>query len=123
MLEAATILFAIAAAGGALQAWMYTKERQRPWILSLGHLTLAAAALVVLAVALMQREAFGLAGVAFLFFLAVALGGFILLGYHAQGRRLPPLLVASHGVGAVVGFVLLLIDTLTAVQPGESAPL
>lgn len=121
MLEAATILFAIAAAGGALQAWMYTKDRPRPWALSLGHLALAVAALVALAIALVRRETFGLAGVAFLFFAAVGLGGLILLGYRAQGRRLPPLLVASHGAGAVVGLALLLIDLFTVVRPGESA--
>ncbi|MFG0274548.1 MAG: hypothetical protein ACF8QF_05785 [Phycisphaerales bacterium] len=110
MLESAAAVFAITALGGAALAVLHFQGRKRSWPLAIVHLLLGATGLVLLALGLLRRDDFGAAGAAFVIFVVVALGGFILMSFHARNRPLPTGLVLVHGGAAVCAFVLLVAD-------------
>ena len=45
-----------------------------------------------------------------------ALGGFVLLSYHAKSQKLPSALVVGHALLAVGGFLTLLLAELALLQ-------
>lgn len=103
----ALVLFAIAAAGGLLLAYLRIADKPLPMPLALLHGALAAAGLIALALgalgggAAQARAALGL-------FVVAALGGFALFSFHVRKKPLPIAVVAVHGLVAVVAFLLLL---------------
>ena len=110
----ATILFAIAALGGATMAVLRLKGTPRPpdWLTML-HGLLAAAGLVLLLNAYFTVGLPGMAQLALLFFLVAAAGGaYINLGFHSKQLPLPIPLMLGHAALAVVGFLLLLVCVL-----------
>jgi hypothetical protein len=111
MLVWATILFAIAAVGGATLATLHFRGRNPlPMPLAVLHGTLAATALVLLLFAALTQPGFGGLGMAALvIFVIAALGGFYLFSFHLRGQALPSPVVLIHGGAAVLAFVLLLL--------------
>ena len=111
MLLWATILFAIAALGGATLSTLHFRGRTPlPMPLALLHGLLAASALVLLVVAALTLPGFGGLGLAALvIFVIAALGGFYMFSFHLRGQPLPSPVVLIHGGAAVLGFVLLLL--------------
>jgi len=110
----ATILFAIAAVGGATMAVIRLRGIARPpdWLTML-HGLLAAAGLVLLLNAYFTVGLPGMAQLALLFFLVAAAGGaYINLGFHSKQLPLPVPLMLGHAALAVVGFLLLLVCVL-----------
>lgn len=113
MLDASLILFAVAALGGATMAVLHFRGRAMPPVmLATLHGILAASGLVVLLLAVVRDGASGLPTIALLLFLAAALGGFALLGFHVRGRAQPSALIVGHGLLAVAGFLVLLTAVL-----------
>lgn len=105
----ALILFAIAAVGGIiLAAIRFRGQPYPPLAVALIHGAVAAAGLVALLVAVAQGTATSLATAAFILFIVVALGGFVLFANHLRKVALPIWLVLVHGAAAVVAFLLLL---------------
>lgn len=109
-MQAALVLFALAAVGGATMAVIRWSGSPRPpdW-LAMGHGLLAAAGLTLLI-----REAI-VAGLPTLgnaslgLFVLAALGGaFVNLRYHAKQLALPKGWIAAHALLAVIAFLLLL---------------
>lgn len=112
MLILATILFAIAAVGGLVMAYIhFKKDTNPPGALAAIHGLAAAAALVLLLMAVINMNLSGLTVWALGLFVIAALGGFFLVSYHIRGQRLPSKVVVIHALVAVVAFVLLLIGS------------
>jgi hypothetical protein len=108
MLNAAIILFALAAAGGATLAYMRIVKKDVNLPLAIGHGILAATGLVLLIMTVVRTGGTGLTA-ALIAFLAAAIGGFVLLSFHLRMRPMPVPLVLVHGGVAVTAFVILLI--------------
>jgi len=90
MLIIAAVLFAIAALGGGAMAYVHFKQDKNPPIpLAVLHGLLAATALVILILAVVQLGATTVTAWATGLFVVAALGGFFLVSYHVRGRRLP----------------------------------
>jgi hypothetical protein len=102
-------LFAIAALGGLTLASMKFMGKEMPMPLALGHGIFAAAGLVTLIVNVVQSRINTLMNVSLLLFFLVAMGGFTLVSLHLMKKRQPNMLIAAHGLGAVISFVVLLI--------------
>ncbi len=103
-------LFAVAAIGGLAMAIMHFRGISPPkTALAVLHGLFAASGLVVLLLALIKAGFSGKPGIAFGLLAVAALGGFVLLSSHAQGKRLPSALVVGHALLAVAGFVTLLL--------------
>jgi hypothetical protein len=107
----ATILFAMAALGGATLALLHFRGRNPlPMPLALLHGALAATALVLLLFAALTQPGFGGLGMAALvIFVIAAPGGFYLFSFHLRGQALPSRVVLIHGGAAVLAFGLLLV--------------
>jgi hypothetical protein len=120
MLVWATILFAIAALGGATLATLHFRGRNPlPMPLALLHGALAATALVLLLFAALTQPGFGGLGMAALvIFVIAALGGFYLFSFHLRSQVLPSPVVLIHGGAAVLAFVLLLLYLFGAPPAG-----
>jgi uncharacterized membrane protein HdeD (DUF308 family) len=113
MLKTSTVLFAIAALGGATMAILRFSGKPHPpsW-LAMVHGFLAAAALTLLVFAAFTTSVPGLATLALILFLVAAAGGVLLnLRFHLKDIPLPKWLVLVHGGIAVIGFICLLIAT------------
>jgi hypothetical protein len=111
----ALVLFAVAAVGGALLAFLRFSNRPIPTALALLHGALAASGLVALAVHALGADGSGQARVALAIFVVAALGGFLLFfGFHLQKKQLPAPVVLIHGGVAVVAFLILLVAVLGA---------
>ena len=109
MLVIATVLFAIAAVGGLVMAYIHFKQgRNPPVAIAALHGILAATALLVLLWAVLQSGATSLVAWATGLFVVAALGGFFLVSYHLRGQRLPSPVVVIHALVAVAAFLLLL---------------
>ncbi len=109
-MQAAIVLFALAAIGGLTMAFMRWRGAPRPpdW-LAMGHGLLAGAGLTLLIQAAVVSGLPTLGNAALGLFVLAALGGvFINLRYHAKQLPLPKAWIAAHAVLAVVAFVLLL---------------
>ncbi len=102
-------LFAVAAVGGLTLVTMKFTGKGMPLPLALAHGVFAAAGLVALIVRILENGGNVLMNVSLVLFLAVALGGFILLTLHLKGRRQPAILIAAHALGAVASFIVLLV--------------
>jgi peptidoglycan/LPS O-acetylase OafA/YrhL len=115
MLKTSTALFAIAALGGALMAFIrFTGKPHPPSWLAMLHGLLAAAGLTLLVYAACTTSVPSLATLALILFLVAAAGGVLLnLRFHLNDIALPKWLVLVHGSIAVVGFVCLLMAAWT----------
>lgn len=109
MLTWAVVLFAAAAAFGVTMLVMRSRERPVSTGLALTHGAVAAGGLVLLALAVLGGTAAGLVTVALVVFVLAAVGGFVLFASHLRTGTFPLGLAIVHGVGAVVGFVVLLV--------------
>ena len=113
VLWTATLLLAVAAAGGLIMAGTAFKgTREPPVWLAMVHGFLAAAAVTLLIYA---AATVGLPKAAFaaLVLLVLAAGGGVLLNlkYHWNRVPLPRWLIVGHAAAAVVGFAFLVIAT------------
>jgi hypothetical protein len=109
MFIAAAILFAIAAAGGLVMAYMHFKQdRNPPGALAALHGVLAASGLLVLIWGALQFGVGAYLAWALGLFVVAALGGFFLLSVYLRGKRFPSAAVVAHALLAVVAFLLLL---------------
>lgn len=109
-MQAAIVLFALAAIGGLTMAFMRWRGAPRPpdW-LAMGHGLLAGAGLTLLIQAAVVTGLPTLGNAALGLFVLAALGGvFINLRYHAKQLPLPKAWIAAHAMLAVVAFLLLL---------------
>lgn len=109
MILYATGLFTIAALGGAALGYLRFQDRDLPWAITIVHGLVAATGLVLLFLGVRQGEGGQLASVALLILIAAALGGFLLVSYHARNLKAPIPIVIVHALVAVAGFVVLLI--------------
>jgi hypothetical protein len=107
----ATILFALAAVGGAVMAALRLGGRELPPIaLALLHGALAAAGLITLIVTIVGNVVPTLAVAALIGFIIAALGGFTLLFlFHLKQKALPIPVMLVHAGVAVISFILLLV--------------
>src|SRR5215470_16841034 len=101
MLVVAALLFALAALVGIILAALHLKKKDAPIPLALVHGLAAAVGLVLLIIVVVQMSSAGLAGVALAIFVIAALGGFVLFAMHLMRKKLPPGLIAVHGLLAV----------------------
>lgn len=108
-MTAAIILFALAATGGLLLAYLRINNKPLPLPLALVHGAGAAAGLVALLLAVMAGGVPSAARIALGVFLAAALGGFALFSFHVRKKPLPIPLVVVHGLAAIAAFALLLL--------------
>lgn len=117
-MKTASVLLALAALGGLTMAAMRLSGKPRPptWLAML-HGFLSAAAVTLLLYAYFTVGLPTLAGWALLLFLIAAAGGaFLNLNYHWKLQPLPIGLIAGHASIAVVGFILLLAATWSAMR-------
>jgi hypothetical protein len=105
-------LFAIAALGGLTLAIMKFAGRGLPMPLAIGHGILAAAGLVTVIIMVVQSRVNTMMNISLLLFFIVAIGGFILFSLHVMKKGQPNMLIAVHGLGAIISFVILLIALL-----------
>jgi hypothetical protein len=105
------VLFAIAAIGGLTLAAMKFMGRKLPMPLALGHGLFAAAGLVTLILNVIRVRTNMLMDVSLLLFLVAAIGGFALFSLQLMKKRQPNMLIAAHGLGAVISFAILLYAT------------
>ena len=110
MIQTSLILFAVAAVAGLTMAIMHFRGVSPPkTALAVLHGLFAASGLVVLLMALIKTGFGGTMGIALGLLVVAALGGFVLLSYHAKKQRLPSGLVVGHALIAVAGFLTLLL--------------
>jgi hypothetical protein len=116
ILLTASVLLAVAAAGGLVMAGIrFVGDRSPPAALAMLHGFLAAAAVTLLLYAAATVGLPRMALVALALFVAAAGGGAILnLNYHWKQRPLPKWLVVVHAGVAVLGFALLVAATWAA---------
>ena len=114
MLKVSAALFAIAAAGGLVMAYIRLGRKVNPpaWLAML-HGILAAAGLTLLAYATFTATVPAFAQYALGLLVVAALGGaFMNLCYQWRNLPLPVGILIVHALLAVVGFALLLIVVL-----------
>jgi hypothetical protein len=103
------ILFAVAAVGGLTLIYLKFSEQVIPMYLAVIHGLFAAGGLVALTLNVASSSANTLMNISLWLFVIVAVGGFILFSFYLRKKELPDALIAAHGSGAVISFVLLLI--------------
>jgi len=101
-------LFAIAAVGGLTLAGMKFAGKELPIPLALLHGAFAAAGLVTLILNVMKNGTNRLLDVSLGLFVIAALGGFVLFSLQLMKKAQPALLIAVHGLVAVIAFAVLL---------------
>jgi hypothetical protein len=113
MMQTATVLLAVSAAGGlTMAAIRFGGKPHPPTWLAMVHGFLSAAALTLLIYAYLTVGLPGMAQLALLLFLAAAAGGaYMNLNFHWKMLPLPKWLVLVHAGIAVCGFLLLVIAT------------
>lgn len=102
-------LFAVAAAGGATMLLQRRSEKTVPMGLAILHGLLAATALVLLAIPVVQGGAAGLVTVALGIFVLAAMDGFYLFATHLRTGSFPLPMGVLHGLLALTAFVVLLV--------------
>ena len=102
-------LFAIAAIGGLALVYLKFSGQAIPMPLAIVHGLFAAAGLVALIANVYMNTAIPMMNISLALFVIVAIGGFILFSFYIRKKELPNVLIAIHGLGAVLSFVLLLI--------------
>lgn len=105
-------LFAVAAIGGLSLASLKFMGKGLPMPLALAHGAFAAAGLVMLILRVAGGDTNTLLNASLLLFVIVAAGGFTLFSFHLRKTALPGWLIAVHGLGAVISFVILLMALL-----------
>jgi hypothetical protein len=108
----AAILFVLAALGGLTLAATRLQGAPRPptW-LAVGHGIIGVAGIAMLVIAGSQVALPSLAQISLWVFVLAALGGATMfVAFHLRNRALPIPLVIGHGLIAVAGLVLLLVD-------------
>lgn len=113
MLITTIILFGLAAILGLVLITKVLKDRETPKPVVYSHGAAAAAGLVLLILAYINRGG-SLLMISVLLFVVAALGGFILFGRDLTGKGIPKWLAVVHALAAVSGFVLLLIAAFGA---------
>jgi hypothetical protein len=114
MLAVAAGLFALAAVNGLILATCFFTARPRPLVLAMIHLAFAASGLATLAWAVWKDQgAVMLANVALGIMLVVALGGFVQLYLRLASKPLYTPLLLAHALGAITGFLVLLVAVMT----------
>jgi hypothetical protein len=108
----ATVLFAIAALGGAFLAALRFQKKDLPFPVAILHGLLAASGLVALLLAVMNGSATGAGKIALGLFVVAALGGFFLFSLYLRKRELPIPVVLIHAIVALVAFAILVIGVL-----------
>lgn len=111
-----TVLLLLAALGGGVMAIIrFTGRPYPPTWLAMLHGFLAGAAVTLLLYAWVTIGLPPLAVIATLLFVLAALGGvFMNLRYHWNHLKLPKWLIVVHAAIAVLGFLLLLVATMSA---------
>ena len=112
MLNIAILVFAVTAVGGLILATLHFRDKHRPLPLALVHLLGGATGLVLLLLPVLKGEAPAQAKLALGLFLAAALGGFVLLSFRLQKKRLSSPVVVIHAGVAVAAFVTLLLTVI-----------
>ena len=112
MFAVATVIFALAAVGGAILAIRHFQNKPLPMPLAFLHGLLAAGGLAVLLIGIVSLDVSGGITTAAVLFGAAALGGFILVSFHIRGKRHPSALILLHGGLAVTAFLILLFAIL-----------
>jgi hypothetical protein len=110
----AVVIFAVAALGGLVLATQHFKKAPLSMPLALVHGLLAATALVLLLISVVQGTTIANAQVALVLFIVAALGGFFLFSHHVRNKPLPSPVVVIHALAAVIAFLLLLAGVLSA---------
>lgn len=110
MLKIAVLIFAIGALGGLVLASSVLRGRLAPWALSILHMLLGAAGLVLTALVVLggSDAGKGKVPIALLILVVAALGGFYLASIHVKRQVASKGIVFTHAGIAVVGFLLLL---------------
>jgi hypothetical protein len=119
LMKTACVLLAITAVGGLAMAGMRFASKPNPpaWLAML-HGLLAGAALTLLLYGYFTVGLPALAGWALLLFVLAAAGGaYLNLNFHWKMLPLPMGIIVGHAGVAVVGFVLLLLATWSAMRP------
>ena len=119
MMQTATGLLAVSAAGGLIMAAIRFSGKPHPptWLAML-HGFLSAAALTLLIYACFTVALPGMAQLALVILLIAAAGGaFMNLNFHWKLLPLPKWLVLVHAGLAICGFLLLVIATWRASHP------
>ena len=113
MMQTATGLLAVSAAGGLIMAAIrFSGQPHPPTWLAMLHGFLSAAALTLLLYAYFTVGLPGMAQLALLLFLAAAAGGvFMNLNFHWKMLPLPIGFVLVHAGVAICGFLLLVVAT------------
>ena len=116
MMQTATGLLAVSAAGGLIMAAIRFSGKPHPPIwLAMLHGFLSAAALTLLIYAWLTIGLPGMAQLALVLFLVAAAGGaFMNLNFHWKLLPLPKWLVLVHAGIAICGFLLLVVATWKA---------
>lgn len=108
-MNAAAILFVLAALGGVTLLALRLRGSNPPLAVAFVHGPLAATALVTLLVSVVRSGEGGLPLVALCLFGLAALGGLLLITLHLKGKLLPIPLVLGHGLIAASGLTVLLV--------------
>jgi len=118
MMETSTVLLLLAALGGVVMAGIrFSGKPYPPTWLAMLHGFLAGAAVTLLIYAWATIGLPTLAIVATVLFVLAALGGAVMnLGFHWKQLALPKWLVFVHAGVAVLGFLLLLVATLSSLH-------
>jgi hypothetical protein len=101
-------LFALAALLGVVLISYVLRSKETPKAVAFIHGPLAAIALVILIVYSINNDRMFIASI--VLFVLAALGGIILFIKDLKGKPLPQWLAIVHGLVAVAGFVVLLMN-------------
>jgi hypothetical protein len=107
-MTAPIVLFALAAAGGLVLAFLRFNEKPIPTALAVVHGLIAASGLVALGSVAFENGAPDLARIALGLFVLAALGGFFLFSFQLRAKPLPKPVVIIHGAVAAVALLILL---------------
>ena len=108
MTRLAVVLIALGAAIGLTMAVQHFKGRTPPApALAILHGVLAGSGVIVSCSTCGKPDSTALLGVAFLLFVAAALGGLYLVSHHMRQKPLPNGVIVIHGLVAVIAFLVL----------------
>jgi uncharacterized membrane protein len=108
----AAVLFALAAVNGLALATCFFTARPRPLPLAMVHLCFAASGLATLAWTVWKDSSVILANISLGIMFVVALMGFVQLSFRLRGMPLYAPLLIVHALGAITGFLFLLVAVL-----------
>jgi hypothetical protein len=112
MLVAALALFAVAAVIGLYMLTRLFKNELPPWLAVVCHGAFAATGLAVLLYSALVVGGFSpVLTFASVILVIAALGGFLLVSFHARQKQPPHAIAVVHALAAVVGFLSLAAST------------